>query len=619
MCFGLVALLLSANALAATEQDKQDAIDTGLAYLASTMTETATEGYWPLGNNGTLAATASAALAFIEEEYPPSDATQAAKLEKALNYIFNRATNDDYGMYFNPGEYSRSVYTTGIVAPVIFALGDALGPDTVIGRGTVATQTYRQLMQDVVYWFCWGQNDDGGWRYYPNYGGSDNSTAQWGGLPLLYAQAWGLTIQDPSNLTWNVLVALNSWVNNIQNANGGSGYTTPWDMVNVSKTGGLLIELAAIGASVDDSRVQNAISFINSRWNDVPSGTWYGNLMHSYAMWAVYKGLEVYGYMQEYGSGPGEDFLIGDGIGNAPSVTPIGQDWWDPQVSSVPGDWYSHYCQVLVDTQRGDGGWDGYSYWESPLATGWYINILNATGILPPQEITVAVDIKPTSCPNPLQTGKKGVTPVAILGTDEFDVTEIDPVTVLLEGVAPLRWSLKDVATPFSDDIEDCMDCTTQGPDGHMDLTLKFDTQELVTALDEVEDRECRVLTLTGNLTEEAGGTDIVGEDVVRIQLKKMKKIATLGNSPNPFNPNTTILYTLAEKSHVRLSIYNILGQNVRTLVNELQPAGDHSVQWDGHNASGQQVTTGVYLYRLEAGTNVEVQKMFLAKEKPAG
>lgn len=135
------------------------------------------------------------------------------------------------------------------------------------------------------------------------------------------------------------------------------------------------------------------------------------------------------------------------------------------------------------------------------------------------QEVEVPVDIKPESCPNPLNVKAKGVLPVAILGTEDLDITQIDPETVRLAGVAPLRWDWEDVATPFEPFLGkvDCMeDCTTDGPDGYLDLTLKFDTQEVVDALGEV-DEGCLVLTLTGNLFEEFGGTPIIGEDVIII------------------------------------------------------------------------------------------------------
>jgi len=86
---------------------------------------------------------------------------------------------------------------------------------------------------------------------------------------------------------------------------------------------------------------------------------------------------------------------------------------------------------------------------------------------------------------------------------------------VQLEGVSPVRWSEEDVATPVNRYlIEDCLDCTIAGPDGYMDLTLKFKTQEIVAALGPVYNRECRVLRLTGYQFD---GSPVVGEDVVVI------------------------------------------------------------------------------------------------------
>jgi hypothetical protein len=89
---------------------------------------------------------------------------------------------------------------------------------------------------------------------------------------------------------------------------------------------------------------------------------------------------------------------------------------------------------------------------------------------------------------------------------------------------------------------------------------------------------------------------------------------ADLMNYPNPFNPSTTIRYTLPEASNVRLTIYNVLGQEIRTLVNAAQTRGVHSVQWDGRDASGRQAATGVYIYRLEAGQFVATRNMVFTK-----
>ncbi len=138
--------------------------------------------------------------------------------------------------------------------------------------------------------------------------------------------------------------------------------------------------------------------------------------------------------------------------------------------------------------------------------------------------IPFPVDINPLPFRNPLNVDKKGVLPISILGTDDFDVTQIDPASVRLEGIAPLRWELEDVSTPFDPYIgkTDAFDCTEDGADGHMDLTLKFDAQEIVTALGGISDGDVLVLHLSGQLPEEFGSHNFFGEDVIVI-LKKGK------------------------------------------------------------------------------------------------
>ena len=136
------------------------------------------------------------------------------------------------------------------------------------------------------------------------------------------------------------------------------------------------------------------------------------------------------------------------------------------------------------------------------------------------QAIEVSVDIKPTSCPNPLNCRGGGVVPVAILGTGAFDVTTIDPESVFLHGVAAERWALEDVATPHFRSSDDCNDCTTDGADGLVDLTLKFDKKALLEQLGTQDNRACLVIDLLGNLKDDFGGTPIEGSDVMRFQCK---------------------------------------------------------------------------------------------------
>jgi hypothetical protein len=137
------------------------------------------------------------------------------------------------------------------------------------------------------------------------------------------------------------------------------------------------------------------------------------------------------------------------------------------------------------------------------------INVVNS--------IEVPVDIHPTSCPNPVSRGVKGVLPVAILGFDGFDVTMIDSETIRLEGVAPIRWTVEDVAAPYMPFVDkplNKLSCNTSGPDGLMDLSIKFDLLLFKTLLAGYVRNDVVKMHLTGNLKD---GTPILGEDIIVI------------------------------------------------------------------------------------------------------
>ncbi len=86
-------------------------------------------------------------------------------------------------------------------------------------------------------------------------------------------------------------------------------------------------------------------------------------------------------------------------------------------------------------------------------------------------------------------------------------------------------------------------------------------------------------------------------------------------NYPNPFNPTTTICFSVPEASKVEMDIYNIKGQKVKRLVNDDYPRGNHKVQWQGVNETGRQVSSGVYFYRLKVnGKSIGVKKMLMLK-----
>jgi hypothetical protein len=135
-------------------------------------------------------------------------------------------------------------------------------------------------------------------------------------------------------------------------------------------------------------------------------------------------------------------------------------------------------------------------------------------------EKNVPVDINPRRCPNPVNLVRKGVLRVAILGTADVPVSAIDPSTVTLQGIAPLRWRLEDVGTPYEPFVgkTDVYHCNNLGPDGYPDLIFKFDTEDVVGAgagaLGVVQAGQALLLKLDGKLLD---GTEIKGEDSVVI------------------------------------------------------------------------------------------------------
>ena len=85
-------------------------------------------------------------------------------------------------------------------------------------------------------------------------------------------------------------------------------------------------------------------------------------------------------------------------------------------------------------------------------------------------------------------------------------------------------------------------------------------------------------------------------------------------NYPNPFNPVTTLRYDLPENDHVNITIYDMLGRQVKTLVNQTHDAAYRSVIWDAANDYGKPVSAGIYLYQIQAGEYISTKKMVLLK-----
>ncbi len=104
------------------------------------------------------------------------------------------------------------------------------------------------------------------------------------------------------------------------------------------------------------------------------------------------------------------------------------------------------------------------------------------------------------------------------------------------------------------------------------------------------------------------GGNEIFFDDIV------IAKTELLNNYPNPFNPKTNIAFSIKEAGYTTLEVYNMKGQLMKTLVNEVKENGNYTVTWNGKDNSGKNVSSGVYFYKMETGKYVSTKKMILMK-----
>ncbi len=231
------------------------------------------------------------------------------------------------------------------------------------------------------------------------------------------------------------------------------------------------------------------------------------------------------------------------------------------------------------------------------------------------------VDVKPGSCPNSFNVNQKGNLPVAILGSAGFDVTDIDPSTIMLNGVARTGGaSISDSAMPYGMFQTDCMDCNTGGSDGFDDLVVHFNSQAIAATLGVVATNDCVPVEITGEFYD---GTPFSGTDILRIINNSPKdtpegiagfELQLDQNSPNPVVGATSFSYTLPAEGFASLAVYNALGQKVATVMQGMQSSGSHNVSWNGLNDLGARVAPGVYLYRLETGSQSISKKLLISK-----
>ena len=109
-------------------------------------------------------------------------------------------------------------------------------------------------------------------------------------------------------------------------------------------------------------------------------------------------------------------------------------------------------------------------------------------------------------------------------------------------------------------------------------------------------------------------GVTSVGEKDEGKNSRLLKAFQLFQNYPNPFNAETIIKYELPRRSKVTMKIYNLFGQEITTLLDQEKEAGSYQVRWEGNNALGRPVASGIYLIRFEAGEFVKIKKMVVIR-----
>ena len=212
-----------------------------------------------------------------------------------------------------------------------------------------------------------------------------------------------------------------------------------------------------------------------------------------------------------------------------------------------------------------------------------------------------------------------------VIGMDQEANTDLDRFDKLMPPVSPMKteieayfernplnWGLQSDIQPLQDRVEwRLIIRTEEATNLSVDISTLPESYQLIvaTGTDQYEMDSKSRITLKG------------GEVVLRLQPKRIVPEATalLQNYPNPFNPETWIPYQLNQASEVSLSVYSSDGKRVRQIDLGLKAAGNYqrterAIYWDGRNASGESMSSGVYFYRLQAGDYSQTRKMVILK-----
>ena len=261
------------------------------------------------------------------------------------------------------------------------------------------------------------------------------------------------------------------------------------------------------------------------------------------------------------------------------------------------------------------------------IQTGGSCALVSCTGVGASAEIQVYIDIKPSICPNPVNPNARGVIQVAVLGTTDFDIADIDPASVRLtrQGVvgevAPLNCIEQDVSAPFTGPLCGCL---VGEPDGYVDLLASFSLKALVLRLDLGSVKGQTVaLTLTANLlgggpvmSAPAAVATIRGSDCVMVSrgTKQDEMMIMMSRSVVTAGSQARLSFSLEQSDRVRVDVFDVHGRVVKNLMNQDLGVGSYTVEWDATAEGGEKVPAGIYFVRLSTRAEDATKKIVVVE-----
>ncbi len=253
------------------------------------------------------------------------------------------------------------------------------------------------------------------------------------------------------------------------------------------------------------------------------------------------------------------------------------KDYWDAWDNVIPNPWMNDYNTAMFENQDGPWSWTVMTYTRD-------------TNDVIVDSAEVTVDHEPYEFFTEENTMNLDPGIVDMNGTDELLAQNCTNIRLEWAGeeVTPVEWHGVDNYLAFT---------------WPLDYDLSYTNSTLQTA------------GRNGNPVGSLQWWDIEYEPTaIDNKVNVAEEFALAQNYPNPFNPTTTINYQLGKPANVKLTVYDIMGREVKTLVNTSKNVGSYNAVWDATNNHGNAVSTGVYFYRLQAGDRTFVKKMMLMK-----